>query len=269
VPASDTSLSPVTQLAKEEQSDNQRKAGWGKEQDRNDSLNDIEFLADATKLIAQNKGNFKKSYPTRMLADSVCMTDVEINYDFHFTKAFPHLIVRKRSSTELDVDIFERVDNTFRKIAGFSQSLIEYDGDSIYDVNGDGTKDFVMSRYGSSGCCLKAFSNVHLFQDDERAFIEGIEFINPTFSPREKIVRGICYGNTGDTDLYKLKWIGNTLDTVEYVYYQTDKNNNRTGKVVIANGRQFWEKHKVLRVLDAVPSEYKKINGFDWFNGIL
>ncbi len=81
------------------------------------------------------------------------------------------------------------------------------------------------------------------------------------------MVRGICYGQFGDTDLYKLKWIGHTLDTVEYVYYQTDQNGKRTGKIIIANGQHDWNKHNVLRILDAVPAEYKKIDGYDWFKG--
>ncbi len=103
-----------------------------------------------------------------MLADSVSMTDVEINYDFHFTKAYPHLIIRKRSATDVGIDIFERMDERFKKVASYKISLNEHTGDSIYDVNSDGTKDFVMSRYGTSGCCLKAFSKGLSVPDREK-----------------------------------------------------------------------------------------------------
>ena len=33
-------------------------------------------------------------------------------------------------------------------------------------------------------------------------FSKNFEFINPTFSPKEKIIRGICYGHPGETEMY-------------------------------------------------------------------
>ena len=44
--------------------------------------------------------------------------------------------------------------------------------------------------------------------------------INPTFSPKEKIIRGVGYGHPGETEMYKYKWNGNTIDTMEYVYFE-------------------------------------------------
>ena len=36
----------------------------------------------------------------------------------------------------------------------------------------------------------------------------NFEFINPTFSPKEKIIRGVCYGHPSETEMYKYKWNG-------------------------------------------------------------
>jgi len=80
---------------------------------------------------------------------------------------------------------------------------MEYINDTIRDINGDGFNDFVVNWYGSNGCCLKAFSNVYLLRPDKKIFSNNLEFINPTFSPTEKIIRGVCYGYPGETEMYK------------------------------------------------------------------
>ena len=131
---------------------------------------------------------------------------------------------------------------------------------------GDGLNDFVVNWYGSTGCCLKAFSNVYLLRQDKKAFSENFEFINPTFSPKEKIVRGVCYGHPGETEMYKYKWNGEKVDTLEYVSYERNEK-GKTGKVIISTDRPYGEKFKTLKVLNSVPTEYKKIEGYDWFTG--
>ncbi len=66
-----------------------------------------------------------------------------------------------------------------------------------------------------------------------KAFSKNFEFINPTFSPKEKIIRGICYGHPSKTEMYKYKWNGETIDTLEYISYETDDQREKTGKVML------------------------------------
>jgi hypothetical protein len=53
--------------------------------------------------------------------------------------------------------------------------------------------------------------------------------MNPTFSPKEKIIRGICYGQAGDTEMYKYKWRGRHIDTLEFIAYQKRPNGEKLG----------------------------------------
>lgn len=61
---------------------------------------------------------------------------------------------------------------------------------------------------------------------------------------------------------------GEQLDTVEYVSYQTNKNGEKTGKIIISKD-QFYKHGKVHRRMNEVPPEYKKIYGYTWFTGEL
>ena len=142
-----------------------------------------------------------------------------------------------------------------------------YVNDTIRDINGDGLNDFVVDWYGSTGCCLKAFSDVYLIRNDKKTFSNNFEFINPTFSPKENIIRGVCYGHPGETEMYKYKWNGETVDTLEYVYYETDDKGVKTGKVIISDKESYLSNFQIIKRLNSVPSEYKKIEGYDWFTG--
>ena len=102
---------------------------------------------------------------------------------------------------------------------------------------------------------------------DKKAFSENFEFVNPTFSTKEKIIRGVCYGHPGETEMYKYEWNGEKVDTLEYVSYQKNNNGVKTGKVAILTYTPNSNSFKTLNVLKSVPAEYKKIEGFDWFTG--
>ena len=61
--------------------------------------------------------------------------------------------------------------------------------------------------------------------------------------------------------MYKYKWHGENLDALEYISYEKNREGMKTGKVLVSS------KFNVLKILDAVPAEYKKIEGYDWFTG--
>lgn len=235
------------------------------EQDYADSIRLDKVLQDALKIANQNisKDKFIKKY--EVSSDSIPVS-VEINLDDHFTKTNPHLIIRRNEPNAIYIDIYTKGESKFEKVVSHEQWTMTYVNDTIRDINGDGLNDFVVNWYGSNGCCLKAFSNVYLLRQDKKAFSENFEFINPTFSPKEKIIRGVCYGHPGETEMYKYKWNGEKVDTLEYVSYERNEK-GKTGKIIISTDRPYGDKFKILKVLNLVPTEYKKIEGYDWFTG--
>jgi hypothetical protein len=237
------------------------------EQGNSDTLKLDKILADALNIATQNqgKGTFYKEYEATL--DSENSVKIEINLDKHFSKLFPHLIIHRHSPNVIFIDIYSCGNNKFKKVISHEQWAMTYVNDTIRDINGDGLKDFMVNWYGANGCCLKAFSNVYLLRRDKKAFSRNFEFINPTFSPKEKIIRGVCYGHPGETEIYKYKWKGEKVDTMEYVSYEKNKKGEKTGKVIVSSDRPHGDSFKVLRRLNSVPNEYKKIEGFDWFTG--
>ena len=134
-----------------------------------------------------------------------------------------------------------------------------YVSDTLQDVNGDGLNDLLVNWYGSNGCCLKNFYAVYLYQPQNGTFSNGYEFINPTFSAKEQVVRGVAYGHPGEAGMYKYKWNGLQVDTLEHIYFEKDEKGKKTGKVIRKTNKE--------ERLDQVPAEYKHIYGYDWFLG--
>ncbi len=238
------------------------------EQNKTDSLNLDKFLNNAIKIANQNidLDRFKKEYVETM-PDSSYQVEVSVRSDFYFTKENPHLIIRRNTPSSIYIDIFSKKDNHFLKVLSHEQWDMTYVNDTIQDINGDGLKDFVVNWYGSSGCCLKAFSNVYLLRPDKKTFSNNFEFINPTFSPKDKIIKGVCYGQPGETEMYKYKWNGETVDTMEYISYEKNAKGEKTGKIIVSEDRPYGDHYKVVKRLNSVPNEYKKIEGYDWFTG--
>ena len=234
-------------------------------QDYADSLRLDKVLQDAIRKANQNIGKNKFIDKYKVSPDNIPVS-VEINLDYHFTKTNPHLIIRRFEPSTIFIDIYSKGENKFEKVISHEQWTMSYINDTIQDINGDSQNDFVVNWYGSTGCCLKAFSNVYLLRQDKKTFSENFEFINPTFSPKEKIIRGICYGHPGETEMYKYKWNGEKVDTLEYVSYERNEK-GKTGKIIISNDRPYGDKFETLKILNSVPTEYKKIKDYNWFTG--
>lgn len=237
------------------------------EQDKADSIRLDKVLADALKLSTQNisKNKFHKEY--EVTTDNEYIVKVKISLDNHFTKLYPHLIIHRTTPGNVYVDIYSKSGTLFKKALAHEQWSLEYVNDTIRDINGDGLKDFAVNWYGSSGCCLKAFSNVYLLQPNKKTFSNNFEFINPTFSPSERIIRGVCYGHPSETEMYKYKWNGETIDTLEYISYEKNEKGEKTGKVLVTKHRPYGNNQQIFKRLNSVPDEYKKIDGYDWFTG--
>lgn len=193
--------------------------------------------------------------------DSV-LVSVEIGSGNYFKGPFPYRLIRLSSSASVRIHIYAKSGETWDQIFSHDQWGLEYVNDTIMDINGDGRKDFVVNWYGVNGCCLKGFSIVYLLREDMKSFSDQFQFINPSFSPKEHMVRGVNYGHAGYTSMYKYQWTGERVDTIEYVSYQLDNDLNKTGKVELRD-----VDFRVIKVLPSVPKEYRKIDGYDWFTG--
>ncbi len=235
--------------------------------DKLDSLALAKVLNGALRIAEENiaSNKFKKSYDA--FVDSGHVVDVKVNLDYFFSGNQPHLIIRRSDGSGIFLDIYSKSKNQYERVLTHQEYINTYVSDFISDINGDGSKDFVVNTYGSTGCCLKAFSSVYLFRPDQQSFSQQINFINPSFSPREKLIRGVCYGHPGETELYKYKWKGEGLDTVEYIYFEKNSNGKKTGRIISSNVRAYDKKEKFKKRLNTVPKEYRKIDGYDWFIG--
>lgn len=234
-------------------------------QEKMDSLMMTEVLSEALIIASKNSNKTKFKDKFEIQSDNLGIIEVNMDLGNHLDKISPSLIIRRQTSSLVYIDIFSKTGNKFQKLISHELWSLTYVNDTIRDINGDGLKDFVVNWYGSAGCCLKAFSNIYLLRPDN-TFSKNFEFINPTFSPKEKVIRGVCYGQPGQTEMYKYKWDGEKVDTLEYVYFEK-KGENKTGKVIISNRNPYDANIKIFKKLNEVPAEYKQIEGYDWFMG--
>ncbi|WPO77010.1 XAC2610-related protein [Flavobacterium sp. KACC 22761] len=258
---------PVVKTYEQREKERLEKRAEIEKQEKIDSIKLDGVLSDALKIVIKevNQKKLEKKYNVRL--DNENDIQVELNIDDFFTKNSPHLIIRRLSPGNVYIDIYSKEGNKFKKVLSHKEWTMTYVNDTIRDINGDGLKDFVVNWYGSSGCCLKAFSNVYLLRNDRKEFSKDFEFINPTFSPEEKMIRGVTYGHPGETEMYKYKWKGEAVDTLEYVYYDIDKDGKKTGKIIISKKNAYSKNKRHIKKLNSIPVEYKKIEGFDWFTG--
>lgn len=210
-----------------------------------------------------NEDNFSEEYEFYP-DDSSDAIEIKIKIGSLFNDNQKYFLLSRRNDWEKYLDLYRIVGDKVETLIE-----IEHDDecnlrDTIFDVNGDGFKDFLVHWYPSSGCCIRDIYGVYLYQSNTGKFTEVYEFINPTFSPKEKIIRGVCYGHPGETELYKYKWNGETVDTVEYIYYQKNDQGEITGVISSNNSPNSSKKNKT-KLLKSVPNEYKTIEGYDWF----
>lgn len=219
------------------------------------------LLIDVKKNI--NAENFSKTYEAVLDSNSLPVkTEIEIGH--FFSKTDRHLLIRRHGANDVYLNVFLIRKNDFEPVLFHKEWNMTYVKDTIRDVNDDGYKDFLVNWYGSSGCCLKNFYNVYLYQPNKRKFAKDLEFINPTFYPKERIIRGIRYGHPGETELYKYKWKGDMVDTIEYVY--PNKNPKIKAKYIITKNLSRKSDSK-KKEISRLPPEYETVEELDWFLG--
>jgi hypothetical protein len=227
-----------------------------------DSIRLIHALQKAELLASQKIAfqNFRDTFKT--ISDSSFILTTTLTIDSLFNRKC--LRIYRETPGAIYSDIYFVKGDKFEKMLALDKWGLTYNKDTIFDVNSDGNDDYLINWYGASGCCLKNFYDVYLLKDTG-AFSEKYTFINPTFSTAENIIRGVNYGHPGETELYKYKWSGFIVDTVEFIY--PDK--NKKGEYVKSKYLP-WDKRNSEQQnfkLESIPDEYKGIYGYDWFTG--
>lgn len=228
-----------------------------------DSLRMDEILKEALS-ISKNKiseGAFKKEYES-IPDDSSMIYEVNIDYGNLFSKNINHLLIKRMNSWEAQIDVFLNNNGNLQHILNRELDGMTYLRDTMKDVNGDGRLDFLVHWYPVSGCCRRDVYNVYL-QSEKNTFSEDYRFINPTFYPKEKIIRGVMYGHPGEMGLYKYAWNDLNVDTIEFIYpNQIDTLNRHFFKT--KKWMYLTEENERIK-LKKIPSEYHDIESYDWF----
>lgn len=232
------------------------------EENRIDSARIDIALKDAFK-VAQTEfktDNFKKEYEIQP-DDSSYIIKIEIEIGRLFKDNQKYFLLRRHVPWATYLDLYKVKNDNAEKLIEREQGGMTYIRDTIFDANGDGHEDFLVHWYPSSGCCRRDVYNVYLNQPDKGNFTNDYEFINPTFSSNEKIIRGVEYGHPGEVGLYKYKWNGLQVDTIEFIY--PDANNK--GQFIKTKKGAYRPTEKEGVVLKTVPKEYQKIESYEWF----
>ncbi len=242
-----------------------KQASQLKEEERFDSLQllvTLKYIQDfSSSKIADGEASFINEFELPE-SDSTVRSIIRLAYGNLFASSAKHLMVRQILPSGVYWNVFTYTNRQFIPLLSHKEWLIGFVGDTIEDVNGDSAKDFLVQTYPSAGCCLRNIFSVYLYQSGQNVFSGPYEFINPTFSAKEKIVRGIGYGHPGDVELYKYKWSGLHVDTVEFIYHNIDDTLHNS---FYRTDRRIFEENVIKRGIKEVPAEYRRITDFDWF----
>lgn len=192
--------------------------------------------------------------------DSSYAIKIEILIGNLFTDSEKYFLLRRRVPWATYLNLYQIRNGKAFKILERKQSEMSYRSDTIFDVNGDQINDFVVHWHPVSGCCRRNIYSVYLKKED-RSFSTAYRFINPTFSPEEHIIRGISYGHPGEAGLYKFKWNGLAVDSLEFIY----RNTSRKDQFIKTSKAKYKPTASEGELLKEIPEEYLQIESIDWF----
>ncbi len=234
-----------------------------KERNRIDSIRFDKAIRDAFRIAKMkfDKDSFTKKYEFYP-DDSSYVIHIEILLGEIFNSKQKYFLLRRHGPWVTYLDLYKIKDGESKKMIEREQEDMTYIRDTIFDVNGDGNDDFIVHWYPSSGCCRRNVYNVYLNQPIKDCFSNDYEFINPTFSSSEKIIRGVGYGYPGEVELYKYKWNVLKVDTIEFIYPDA----KTKGQFIKTKYKKYYPTEKDGIVLKTVPKEYLKIESYEWFS---
>lgn len=234
----------------------------GEDRESSDSIRIAKVFKECMDYALQhkNKGAFKHEFET-MPDDSSFEVTAQLEFGNIFDPNRKHLIIRNIVAWGAECSIFILENNKFKQVCEKQKLGITFLGDTLMDINGDGYKDYSVHTYPTSGCCRRDVYEVFLYQSRSGRFTKDYYFINPTFYPKEKIIRGVEYGHPGEVGLYKYRWNGLRVDTLEFVYPYA----RHGGKFIRTRKREYRPGPQDGQVLGALPTEYRKIKSIDYF----
>lgn len=174
-----------------------------------------------------------------------------------FSKKHRHIMIKRISPHEHYIDIYIQKGSQSKLVVSTSVAPITYVNDTIYDVNSDGYKDFLINLYGSCGSYLKNFHVLYLFNTKGESTNE-YNLKNTSFKPLDKKLFEIDYGPAGMVGMHKYKWRDCAIDTVEAIYPNLE---DTLHKSYIRK-----RNHKEERIY-MVPKEYQETDYYWWFEG--
>lgn len=226
---------------------------------KSDSTISQKMLAFALNYANSNKGKDSFQYDSQKEKYD---SGLSIEYGHLFDSHYKHLIVQITAidtdlyGNELIVDVFVMHGNQFVLLCSDTCNPLEFTGYSIFDVNGDGYKDYVFGMYGMNGCCARQDEHVYLYKKDSGTFAPAIETFNPDYYPQEKMVLQMSYGWPGFVTVSKSIWNGFKLNEVETLALDTTHEDT----YFIKN-----EKTDKMKTVKGLPAEYKKYKEINWF----
>lgn len=184
-----------------------------------------------------------------------------VNNSNSINRTKKHLRIRCTAYGQV-LDTWYRINNgKTHTILRLQYGSMDAIGDTLMDVNGDGVNDFCRLSYSGAGCCLRNVYDVFLYNSKIDSFGMEYGFMNPTFYPTEKTIRGILYGPPGEAGLYKYKWSNNRIDTLEFIY----PNPHRPGSYLKTQKPIDVNEDSTGLMLLSLPKEYNTVNDLDYF----
>jgi len=221
-----------------------------------DSLRELSIISAALK-YAKTHLDESKYIRTVNVLDTF---SVRLSFGNLFEDGRKHLYIFDERDQSVYMNIYSLEHGEFIKQLSLNEWGLNFTDDEIKDVNGDGFRDFIYHYYPSAGCCMRDINMTYIYKSSN-GFADNIRLPNPTYYPKEKLIRGVEYGHPGEVPLYKFKWRGDKLDTIEYIY-PADSIKKKYYRVARWGDEEIPSKRKVL---NQIPTEYYKVVGLDWF----
>ncbi|WP_196889861.1 hypothetical protein [Aureivirga sp. CE67] len=258
----DTKKSTPQRIESEKKLTKEERKKQIEEEENIDSLSLDFALKDAFKIAKKEfqNDNFIKEYEIQSYDNSFSIY-IEIEISDVFKNGSKYFLLRRHVPWATYINIYKIKGEKTEELITREQGEMTYIRDTVFDVNGDKLNDFLVHWYPSSGCCRRNVYNVYLNQPDGK-FTSDYRFINPTFSASEKVIRGVGYGHPGEVGLYKYKWNGLEIDTLEFIYPDV----SQKGQFIKTIKREYRPTDKQGKVLKEVPKEYLEIESFEWFS---
>lgn len=203
----------------------------------------------------------------RHLSDSVYIIQYDVNFgnwnparisieiSHLFSPNYRHLIIRRELPWGKMQDIYLLQDENLKHVFQNETAPMSFIRDSIMDINGDSLRDFFVHWYPATGCCERNVYDVYIFRERNGTFCPKLEFMNPVFLPKQKLIHGFEYGH--EPGCYTYHWRGLHVDTIQYVYPNPDDPDHKTW---IRTNRSLLGPGKVKKqIIKKFPDFYRKM----------